>query len=294
MEKLDLIYALTDPFENDVIRYIGKSSCGLARPREHFKASSRLAKTHKNNWINEVVDKGAFPNIKVIEYVDDPEFLSYYEIGNIAYYRSIGCKLTNGTDGGEGSLGRIQSDETKSKISSSHKGVRTGLRPHNKKDNLIIDGIEYRTCTICEQLVTLDKFTWVPARKVYHPQCKPCKAKRFREKRAANPPKKLTPEELKQSYIDRKESMSKGQKEYFNNNPEAKEHLSQLRSKPIKAENKETGEILYFDSAYKSTEFGFHNSYVGQAIKSGKPYRGYIWSFQVKEKEQSPSPILTS
>lgn len=97
-----LIYALIDP-RTDEIRYVGKSSWGMARPKRHTNPPE-LAKdpTHKGNWLRNLIDSGGFPIIRVLEVVESVDALIPAEIRWIAEGREQGWPLTNATPGGDG------------------------------------------------------------------------------------------------------------------------------------------------------------------------------------------------
>lgn len=94
------IYALK---EYHVVRYIGKTINSLeSRLSDHLADARKGVKTHKCNWIRQMLDRGEFPSIVLIAEVDgkgDKE-----EIAWIRYFRDRGVKLTNNTDGGEGGI----------------------------------------------------------------------------------------------------------------------------------------------------------------------------------------------
>lgn len=116
-----LIYALTDPRTN-LVRYIGKSTTGLKRPR--FCATpSRLARerTHKANWIRGLISSGLRFGVDVLEEFERASDLDWAEKYWIAQARSLGWPLTNLTDGGEGA-GHPVSPETRAKIAAANVG----------------------------------------------------------------------------------------------------------------------------------------------------------------------------
>jgi hypothetical protein len=93
----------------------------------------REGSTHKANWLRQLLAAGLKPEVEVLE--------THF----IAYFRSIGCRLTNLTDGGDGLLGRKVSAETRRRISLSNTGKkrsdlsrqmmsqkRLGAAPYNK------------------------------------------------------------------------------------------------------------------------------------------------------------------
>lgn len=142
------IYKLIDP-QNDSVKYIGQTHNSLKRRlSDHLSDARRGMKNHRCNWIRKLLSEGIFPSVEVIEIVN-------WDSGNererhwIAQY---GRKnLVNGTDGGEGTIGLVISDETRNKQSLAHigkptwnKGISTstehlkefqfkkGFIPHNK------------------------------------------------------------------------------------------------------------------------------------------------------------------
>lgn len=97
-----VIYGLVDP-RNGKLRYVGKSTRGLmGRFREH-EDEARCEKTHKANWLRQLLATGAHPLVKLLECVGSPEELDRAERRWIALYRTFnGNQLTNATDGGDG------------------------------------------------------------------------------------------------------------------------------------------------------------------------------------------------
>lgn len=93
------IYILIDPTTNQ-IRYVGKANNIKERLQNH-KNRCRDANTYKRHWINKLRLKGLYPELEVIDIVPISEW-KYWEKFWISYYKSIGCKLTNTTSGGDG------------------------------------------------------------------------------------------------------------------------------------------------------------------------------------------------
>lgn len=101
----NLIYALVDPRTKEV-RYIGKSSSGLTRPKNHTKLSHlQKDKTYKGNWIRQLVRLNLEPEIIILQNSHNKKDLTEIEKQYILLYRKLGAKLTNLTDGGEGTPG---------------------------------------------------------------------------------------------------------------------------------------------------------------------------------------------
>lgn len=98
--KPTCIYLLKDPRDGNV-RYVGKSVDLKSRLRQHIHDVFRGVRNHKTAWIKQVLDFGARPIIEVDVIVADGECWKQREIERIAYYRSIGAKLTNSTPGGD-------------------------------------------------------------------------------------------------------------------------------------------------------------------------------------------------
>lgn len=98
-----LIYGLLDPREPEHVRYIGRSSTGLKRPKSHGFAS-KLAKddTYKANWIRKLLDEEIMFDVVVLELFDSMEPLNEAEQRWIKQGIEQGWKLTNLSIGGDG------------------------------------------------------------------------------------------------------------------------------------------------------------------------------------------------
>lgn len=112
------IYVLIDP-RSEEIRYVGWT----INPRQRLSAHvsrARKGGSYKYHWIAQLLDLGLRPTIEIIESGSgdhkDPERRW------IAYYRSIGCRLTNLTDGGDGAPGYHPTEEIRRKMSIAHTG----------------------------------------------------------------------------------------------------------------------------------------------------------------------------
>jgi hypothetical protein len=95
--KYTYIYGLSD-LENGLIRYVGKSDNPKRRIQEH-KQSSKFKITHRDTWINSVLQKGGFINLIILEIVDFNNWKEK-EIYWIDKYKNN--KLTNHDKGGSG------------------------------------------------------------------------------------------------------------------------------------------------------------------------------------------------
>lgn len=123
MNSKFLIYALVDP-RTDEVRYIGKSTRGLSRPKDHLKLSVlNGSKTYKNSWILHLLALGLKPKIQILEVFDSDEDLSDAECFWIAQGRGLGWRLTNLTKGGDGATGCVFSEERRRKVSETSSRV---------------------------------------------------------------------------------------------------------------------------------------------------------------------------
>jgi hypothetical protein len=100
-----VVYALLDP-DTYACRYVGQTTQGCyTRLREHMSTSLREGSadynTHKSRWIRKLTRAGKRPVIRKLTVVD-VELLGTCERYWIHYLRSVGCELTNITEGGTG------------------------------------------------------------------------------------------------------------------------------------------------------------------------------------------------
>lgn len=135
-----LVYALFDP-RTGHCRYIGLSTRGVYRPHTHTYRVPANDRTHRANWLRNLQADGLQPEIRIVEYVDTDEELSNAEVFWVAHFREMGCPLTNhragGLEGGRldettkqrignGNRGKRHSEATKTLISATKTGVKTG------------------------------------------------------------------------------------------------------------------------------------------------------------------------
>lgn len=118
-----VIYALTDPRSGEA-RYIGWTMNMRRRLREHVhEAKKHPGSSHRTNWLVSLLRVGLQPDMVVL--VDDAAGnWASVERFWIAFFRALGCRLTNGTDGGEGACGLKLSPEARAKMSKSHRGLK--------------------------------------------------------------------------------------------------------------------------------------------------------------------------
>ena len=127
----NIIYGLADPRTN-VVRYIGKSTTGMRRPRQHLRPGVLATDpTWKGRWLRQLNAEGLRPLITVIENCTR-DVLSDREIFWIAEGRRRGWPLTNLTNGGDGTTGRVVSASQIEAIGARFRGKKLPLETRAK------------------------------------------------------------------------------------------------------------------------------------------------------------------
>jgi len=109
------IYICCDPLTMEP-RYIGKTVKPVhVRIREH---TTKVNNTYSNKWFHKI----KVPYYFIVEIVPPGENWAEAEQFWIAYFKSLGARLTNLSFGGEGTTGYKLSDEAKDKIRVKSKG----------------------------------------------------------------------------------------------------------------------------------------------------------------------------
>jgi hypothetical protein len=132
-----LVYCLIDPFTSEV-RYVGKSSRGVLRIREHFGIKGRNACGYAKMWLRKLHSQNAKPIVLILNESGSEKDVLENEIRVIKLFRESGFDLLNITDGGEGTSGRILSVDQRMKISRKLMGhpssdkVRAAVSMANK------------------------------------------------------------------------------------------------------------------------------------------------------------------
>lgn len=93
MKGKRLIYALCCPVTKE-IHYIGKSSQGLVRPKQHL-SNSHSEKI--SEWVKDLKFLGKSPDIKILKYLDDHEDLDTLERYFVDKHMADGAYLLNHT-----------------------------------------------------------------------------------------------------------------------------------------------------------------------------------------------------
>lgn len=141
MTEATYIYALTDP-RTEEVRYIGKTVNEPSdRLKGHVKEAQRGVRVYKYDWIRSLLSLGLEPNVSVLEIVFIPNDWQERERWWIAFAREWGFRLTNLTDGGEGTkllgekngnFGRTFTREHRYNLSMAHKGKKPSEETRRK------------------------------------------------------------------------------------------------------------------------------------------------------------------
>jgi CelD/BcsL family acetyltransferase involved in cellulose biosynthesis len=79
-------------------------------------------RNHKEHWVASVIRSGFRPGVVVLEECTAAHELNEAERFYIAYFRFLGCRLTNATEGGEGAPGVHVSEASRAKMSAARRG----------------------------------------------------------------------------------------------------------------------------------------------------------------------------
>jgi hypothetical protein len=86
----------------------------------HLSSARNLSGTdHRSCWIRSLDRKGLKPEINLLQSFEDKESALAAEVYWISYFKSVECRLTNGSSGGESP---VYSEETRRKQSEAKKG----------------------------------------------------------------------------------------------------------------------------------------------------------------------------
>lgn len=110
------IYGLFDPRTGE-LRYVGKTD----RPRERLaNQMNERSNTHRCHWLQELRSAGLMPVQRIFDAAPRGGDWQRRECAYIEAARMSGCRLTNGTDGGDGVSGL--SDEARAKMRATWLG----------------------------------------------------------------------------------------------------------------------------------------------------------------------------
>jgi group I intron endonuclease len=271
--KYGIIYKITNKLNNKI--YIGKTVQDFERRCQPHRYKSCRA------FNNAIISHG-WDNFTKEPFISalDESYLAELEEMTIKHFNSLAPSGYNLIEIDNG-LNRY-SQEIRSKMSENKKEYyRNKIEPNiavNKKEHIFIDGVEHKNCYKCNQNKLLvdfckDKNRWDGLAT----GCKKCHYKLNQDRKTAN---KLSPEELKQSYIDRKEAVSNGVKKSFEDNPGLRLQKAKEKSKPIIGTHVETGKQIEFESALAANKYGFSNVRINVAIKKGYVHKNHTWRFK--------------
>jgi hypothetical protein len=144
------IYRLVDPTispedEKNYIRYIGWTNKTLSdRLSNHIteaKHDATQQHTHKNRWINKLLNLNLKPCIELVDETYNADEIKEMEIKYISLYAEKGCKLTNATKGGDGQLGRVVPEEQKALFEKA-------IDVYDKQGNFLITVKSQKECEL--------------------------------------------------------------------------------------------------------------------------------------------------
>lgn len=124
------IYTLHDPRDPDVVRYVGWATDTRRRFNQHISdARANRDQTYCGRWKRTLLVEGILPVLTIVESGSGSGWGSA-ESKWVAHFKSLGHRLTNLTDGGDGTRGyqwpiekiRKLTDEQKKRIGDAHRG----------------------------------------------------------------------------------------------------------------------------------------------------------------------------
>ena len=111
------IYALFDPRQPEVVRYVGKTEKKIEiRRMRHMGEARRGKRNHRCNWIRSLLAAGIEPGVRMLAEVSRNGWQEHER----AFIQRFRQTITNGTDGGDGL--ENPSDEVREKMSIANRG----------------------------------------------------------------------------------------------------------------------------------------------------------------------------
>lgn len=179
-----LIYGLVDP-RTGHLRYVGKSTSGLKRPRMHTQpwALAHAGGSHRGCWFRSLVAEHLQPEVTILQEVTGSEDLYDLERRWISYLRGLGCPLTNTTDGGAGCQGVSPSAETRAKITAANTGkvhsaeTRAKMSAARQRRVITAETRAKASASLKGRVVTPEHAAKISAKLVGHPVSEETRAK---------------------------------------------------------------------------------------------------------------------
>lgn len=114
-----IVYGLLDPRDEQTllsIRYVGYTADPDGRLKAHITEAKTGRKTHRLNWVRKLLKAGVEPVMMLLTKGTGLQ-LAGKEVSWVRKLKKMGCKLVNGTDGGEGVRGLVYTPEMRENLS---------------------------------------------------------------------------------------------------------------------------------------------------------------------------------
>jgi group I intron endonuclease len=256
MKRTGIVYLHKNKLNNKC--YVGST---LQSPKRRWRKSDKSYNSYKNCVVfYRALQKYGWESFEttILENnVPETELAKIEE----KYINQYNCVAPNGYNSVMLTNGRVTfTDKVKNKISKSkkeyYKNLDTEIIPHNKKLHIQINGIAHKECNKCGELKPLTDYgkyrsTWDKLNR----SCKSCHKLNSAAYKKANPPKRLSKEELIQSYKKRK-----------------------TVARPFLGTN-DLGETLFFKSGMEASKSGFDKTGIRRSILKQTKYKGYSWVY---------------
>jgi len=118
-----LVYGLVDPRSGE-LRYVGQTDHLLCQRLAQHEHAARRSKDRRMNtqWVRSLQAAGVRPEMFVLDRVFSKADADEAERHFIAYFRMVGARLNNHTDGGEGCVGYRHSPAARARIAAGKMG----------------------------------------------------------------------------------------------------------------------------------------------------------------------------
>jgi len=135
------IYVLEHPITGEV-RYVGVNHTRTPRVYDHIRKSKK-GTSHLHCWVRSLLKEGLRPVYRPVYYGYGEGFNT--EITWISFFRRLGARLVNSTDGGEGTLGWNPPPEWRDARAEITKRIHTGSK---------------RSAEVCKRLSDIQKIRY--------------------------------------------------------------------------------------------------------------------------------------